>query len=82
LLKSRLQPQQAKSSERRADRKAERQQRIHLKPPAITTQDPDEKFTAAPDNVASANSEALWQQPLRLGRALTNGMFHSWMGHD
>jgi hypothetical protein len=45
LLKSRLQLQQAKSSERRADWKVDHQQRIHLKPPTITTQDVDEKFT-------------------------------------
>jgi hypothetical protein len=57
LLKSRLQFQQAKSSERRADWKVDHQQRIHLKPPTITTQDVDEKFTAAPpDNVASPDS--------------------------
>jgi hypothetical protein len=56
LLKSRLQLQQAKSSERHANWKVDHQRRIHLEPPAITTQDPDEKFTAAPDNVASPDS--------------------------
>jgi hypothetical protein len=53
LLKSRLQLQQANSSERHADWKVDHQQRIHLKPPTGTTRGFDEKFTAAPDNVAS-----------------------------
>jgi len=56
LLKSRLPLQQAKSNQRRSDTKVDHQQRIHLKPPAATTQGFDEKFTAAPDNVASPDS--------------------------
>jgi hypothetical protein len=56
LLKSRLPLQQAKSNERRSDRKVDHQQRIHLKPPTATTQGFDEKFTTAPDNEASPDS--------------------------
>jgi hypothetical protein len=60
LLESRLQLQQAKSSERHAHWKVDHQQRIHLKPPAGTTQGFDEKFTAALDNAASPDSSSGW----------------------